>query len=436
MVKWLLQQGADVSASSTNFHKCPQYPTPPSYWTPLHLAICHSQEKTVKLLLAHNASLRMNKKVKIEALHTAAAKGLTSTICHLSTLPGFNVNVKDSARRTPLDHAIGFSGNFDAIKTLIGIGADVQGGCGPSSPYPYTPLWTAFAQGDLEVAVMLLEAGAKPFPHSDKDGKRVAPFRQQLQRCQRLANVYLLEVTLRKKNTTDNSERHGILQRKVIRALLDFGCDVNEDFSRIGGMPNPLALAIKHSSSATVRLLLDRGAKFNAQNGCFPPLRYALCGSMSAPLSERVDKVTALLEHGADLLDPYVICGLNIRRSSRTMLDAVADNLSPENLTRSNEIPRALGICCIFQERKIYDSIKRHARVQPRATDEDIRHVLEQSAYSKYACAPGSLDELRHLLDEMRPGLTLDRVLNQWRDVMSDFMVKWLEESEGRGSSG
>lgn len=438
VVKWLVQQGANVDAYSTNLCECAYPPLSHHFsWTPLHLAICNSQENTVRLLLANNASLKTSEEFNIEALHTAAAEGSASTILHLSTHPGFDVDVKDHTGRTPLHHAIMASRGPDTVKALLNFGADVQGGCDDSLRPPYTPLWSALAQGDLEVAVMLLENGAKPFVNKDKDSKRVAPYRQQLRRRQRLHQVSLLGVTLRKKNTTENSRRHGVLQRKVIRALLDFGCDIDQDLSRFGSMElTPLTLAASHSSSATVRLLLDRGAKVNAKAGFRSALCHALSESAPASLSESVDKVTALLEHGADLLDPSVIWHLNIRHSSRTMLDTVADNLSPENLNDSLRIPRALGICCIFQERKMYNSIKIHARVQLQATDKDIQYVLEQSACSKRACVPACLDELGPILDEMRPGLTVDGALDQWRDVMSDAAVKWLKEIKGRESSG
>lgn len=436
MVTWLLRQGANVDAHSTNFCKCEALPALTAPWTPLNVAICHSHENTVKLLLSNNPALRADDLGLNEALQIAAAEGLTSTIYHLATLPGFNPNVQDSNGRGLLHCVIRGSKSVVAIKTLLDVGADIQGACENRSP-DHTPLWSALAQGDLEVAVMLLENGAKPFVHKDNDRKKVAPYRQQLRRRSRYSyTMPLLHVTLLETNTEGNNGRHGVLQRKVIRALLDFGCDINENPSSYDATLTPLNLAIRYSSSATVLLLLERGAEVNSPCWQRSALEYALSESASASLSERVAKVTALLEYGADLLDPSVIYELIIRRRSRTMLDAVADNLSLGNLTRANEIPRVLGICCMFQERRIYDSIKVHARVQPRATDEDIRYVLEQSAGSKRGCVPASSDELGPILDEMRPGLTVDGVMDQWRGVMSESVLKWLEEIKGRESSG
>lgn len=328
------------------------------------------------------------------------------------------------------------STNLDAIKALLDVGADVQGGCNDASPHPYTPLWYALAQGDLEVAVLLLQAGAKPFPQNDKDRKKVAPFKQQLRCRQRELNISLLEVTLRKSNTIASSGRQGVLQRKVIRALLDFGCDINDNRISLVDTRTPLILAVKNSSSTTVRLLLERGANVNAKDGEDSALCLALSERGSASIADRVDKVTALLEYGADLLHETIFTFLIISRSSRAIVDAVADNLGPENLTNSSKIPRVLGICCIFRERKIYDSIKRYAQVQARATDEDILYALLKAAHSKRACVPASLDELHPILDEMRPGLTVDGVLNQWGDVMGDDFVEWLEGIKGLESSG
>lgn len=283
---------------------------------------------------------------------------------------------------------------------------------------------------------MLLQAGARPFSQNDKNRKRVAPFKQQLRRRQRQLRKSLLDITLRKKDTTDNSGRHGVLQRKVIRALLDFGCDINDNRISLADARTPLMLAVRNSSPATVRLLLERGANVNTKDGECSALCLALSERVSASMADRVDKVTALLEYGADLLDETTITFLIICRSSRSIVDAVADNLGPENLTDSHKVPRVLGICCIFKERKIYDSIKRYAQVKARATDEDIRYALEEAAHSKRACVPASLDELHPILDEMRPGLTVDSVLNQWRDAMGDDLVEWLEGIKGLESSG
>lgn len=337
---------------------------------------------------------------------------------------------------TPLHLAIMASRTPDVIKALLDVGADVQGGCDDASLYPRPPLWHAITRGELEAAVMLLQAGAKPFPQKDKDRKKVAPFRQQLRSRQRKTGQSLLEITLRKRDLTGNSGRQGVLQRKVIRALLDFGCDINDNRISFDESCTPLMLAVRNSSSATVRLLLERGANVNAKDGERSALLTALSEGMSASMADRVDKVKALLEYGADLLDEMIFTFLIIFRSPRAIVDAVADNLSPENLTDLSKIPRVLGICCIFQERKIYDSIKRYAQVQARATDEDILYALREAAHSKRACMPASLDELHPILDEMRPGLTVDGVLNQWRDAMGDDLVEWLEGIKGLESSG
>lgn len=422
MVSWLLQRGADVDAYSEHLCECSLSPLQPSAWTPLHLALCYSHEETAKLLLARNASLRIDKNDSINALHTAASKGLISTIRHLSTLPGFCPNVRDSKWETPLHHAIGGSRSLDSIKILIDIGADVQGAV--DNRYFYTPLWDAFMRGDLEAAVILLEAGAKPFTSRDTDRKKVAPYKQQIRRNQRLLHISLMHVTLSEKITTGNSGRRGVLQRKVIRALLGFGCDVNEDLSRWSYSATPVVLAVRNSSSATVRLLLERGAEVDVQVGYYPALRYALSERASSSLADRVDKVTALLEHGADLLHHSVICELITRRSSKTVVDAVADNLGPQNLTGPIGISGALAICCIFQERKMYDSIKRHAQVNARATDEDIQYALSEAVHSKRVCVPA-------FLDEMRPGLTVQGVLDQWRGKMDPYLVEWLEGIKG-----
>lgn len=388
----------------------------------------------MKLLLAHNASLQTNN-VQTEALHTAALEGPSSIILHLSTHPNFNADVQDRTRLTPLHLALIAERGPDVIKALLDVGADVQGGCDDASLYSCTPLYYAFVLGELEAAVLLLQAGAKPFNRNDKDRKKVAPFRQQLRRLQRHFGESLLANTLRKENTTGSSGRHGILQRKVMRALLDFGCDINGELILSNEGRTLLTLAVRHSSSANVRFLLERGAEVNAKHGGSSALYYALSERAAGSLTEKVNKVTTLLEHGADLLDDNVIWVLIILRNSKAVVDAVADSLGPENLTDSHKIPRVLGICCIFQERRIYESIKTYAGVQARATDEDIRHALERAAHSKRNCVPASLDEMLPILDEMRPGLTVDFLLDQWRGMMSHYLVEWLEQIKGPDSS-
>lgn len=144
----LLDHGADVNASSHGLCDCifpvertnmgetaymrrsPRMPDFPN-WLPLHTAICHGNESTVRLLLDRGASMvcgigdstidRMN----VHALHSACAAGDLSIVRLLVDEFGADIESQDQKRNTPISYAY-FTGMWECIGFLIERGASIN----------------------------------------------------------------------------------------------------------------------------------------------------------------------------------------------------------------------------------------------------------------------------------------------------------------------
>ncbi|KAJ0119195.1 hypothetical protein J7T55_013432 [Diaporthe amygdali] len=395
VVVWLLQQGANIEPGSKRFCECDRTFMQVPGWTPLHIAICYSQEKIAKILLSHGASVQTNKRLEIQALHIAARRGLTSTILYLSTLLDFNPNVRDSKKETPLHYATKEPSGFAAIKTLLDVGADPDGADGDEPLW--TPLYGAIVVGNFEAAITLLNSGAKPWVHREKVA-RVKRDRQNWRNVPPLLPLPLLHVALRTKENFSSGagERYDVCRRKIVRMLLDHGIDINERLSgtharhlrETEGMTT-LMMAIKYSDPITVRLLLERGAKVNLRDSHGESaFQYALCQSPNSGNSGnlREDKIQALLEHGVELLDdtPSLLSVvLEIIPSPDTLVRVLIDNMGPENLTTPGGASRALELCCRYKKYGLYHAIRKNSHVE--MTEDNIRSVLKQVSRSNRA---------------------------------------------------
>lgn len=434
MVIWLLQQGADVDARSNHLCKCSsssstwQVPE----WTSLHIALCYSQEKTVKILLSYNASLQTNENQKVQALHTATVKGLTSTILHLSTLSGFNPNVKDFNEETSLHYATKEPSGLTTIETLLNVGADPNGGDGDEPLL--TPLYEAIVACNFEAANDLLRFGAKPWVHS----KKVALAKRQKRRVGTpLRPLPLLHVALRTKEkfSSCRNERYEVCQRKIIRMLLHHGIDINEKLEGIHarhlreteGM-TPLMMAAKRLDPITVGLLLERGAQVNLRDiDGASALRYALHQNAKSRNSRDLTEATVktLLEHGAELLDESANLRSIIMGSipiSKSTEHVFIDNMGPENLTTPGGASRALELCCIFQKFGLYGAIKQNSKVD--MTENNIRTILPQ-------VNPETRASVVAFLRRMHPELPLGNILDRMDFDIETPWVVHLEDMSG-----
>ncbi|HEY7290132.1 MAG TPA: ankyrin repeat domain-containing protein [Vicinamibacterales bacterium] len=150
-------------------------------------------------------------------------------------------------------------GNRDAVRGLLKQGADVNAGQGDGM----TPLHWAAERGDVEMAEMLVYAGAN------------------LAAVTRIGHYTPLHLASRTGSTA------------VVRTLIQSGADVKARTTTTG--VTALHLAASAGSLDVVTLLLDAGADPNAKAG-----EWGQTPLMFAAAENRPKVITALLTHGAD----------------------------------------------------------------------------------------------------------------------------------------
>ncbi|KAK4121468.1 ankyrin [Parathielavia appendiculata] len=188
IIDMILRHGARIDISSESFCACLQlkgllnaleHPDPEPdqpMWTPLHVAICHSQTETAKLLLSHDASPWMESlRTKADydahsltsghgstALHHAAGMGLTDLVRHIVDNDIWPpVNVPDECSLTPFYHAYASRRWDSTVPLLLSLGANIN--CQTKMYIPYTTITTlgeACRLGDFDAADRLIELGA------------------------------------------------------------------------------------------------------------------------------------------------------------------------------------------------------------------------------------------------------------------------------------
>ncbi|KAJ4420517.1 hypothetical protein N0V82_004290 [Gnomoniopsis sp. IMI 355080] len=137
IINLLLNKGARVDDFSMGLCDC-VYPHPWTkkcqplrrerpQWTPLHIAICHGNESTSKLLLARGASIKVSgkqhstKKYHSTALHTACLSGSTSIARFLIQQHQPDIEVRDFFGHTPMSYAyftVSYTPNGQMLRTV------------------------------------------------------------------------------------------------------------------------------------------------------------------------------------------------------------------------------------------------------------------------------------------------------------------------------
>ncbi|KAK3399709.1 ankyrin repeat-containing domain protein [Sordaria brevicollis] len=149
----------------------PDYQPSPG-WTPLHVAICHSQEHAAIKLLDRGAPLQMELPPPWEnsgflenpatAIHHAAAKGLTAVIRYLVDARLLSdIDVRDNKTLTPFYYAYAYRRWDSTVPLLLRLGANINVDIDMFLPYStITPLGEACRTGCYEEADMLISFGA------------------------------------------------------------------------------------------------------------------------------------------------------------------------------------------------------------------------------------------------------------------------------------
>lgn len=165
VVQWLLKNGARIESLAQSLCGCPTSLIDVSNWEPrwtsLHLAICHDNLSTAKLLISRGAALRTPRDPRgvlesSDVLHVAAYLNNTGAIEFLVGSGLAGVDDPDSGGYVALHYACSNIDGLPAVKKLIELGASLEIGGNDWG----TPFSLACEQGFFEAALVLLEKGA------------------------------------------------------------------------------------------------------------------------------------------------------------------------------------------------------------------------------------------------------------------------------------
>lgn len=267
--------------------------------TPLWLAAQEGYDEIVAMILEHEST---DKKINLEvewehnnrrALHQAAQNGHLKA-ARLLLAKGAAYDPVDTNGATPLWFAAGKDGNADLVRELLKVGAkiDVQ------AYENRQPIHQAALHGQVEVARVLLDAGANPTPENDGlDDSEPSPF---LLACGsgnvELVNLFLDRGADVQMGSGGKSALHFAAEEGVVavgQILLDKGCDV--DIREEAGWP-PLMVAAHDGHLAFVDLLIKNNADIDAEE------EEGATSLSIAAQQGHADVVKCLLEAGAKQL--------------------------------------------------------------------------------------------------------------------------------------
>ncbi len=277
IVETLLFAGADVNAVETDINK-----------TALHMAIQHSDNDTIKLLIQSKANVNhidnegnapidiatkmnntdiVNLLIKNGApndLTRAIKYGVNDKVEELLTVSN-NINAVDQNGNTPLSLAIKES-NVELVKIILDKDANInQISFIDNYHYEYSPLMIASQNGNKEIINLLIENGA------------------DVNFVNNSSMSALMVVTF---------DRHLISpeQIEIMKSLLDAGANPN-----LSMIENETTLDRVWGNIVASKLLIDNGADVNSIEtfSGFSKL-------MGAAYSNDIEMVEYLLKHGAD----------------------------------------------------------------------------------------------------------------------------------------
>jgi ankyrin repeat protein len=155
-VRWVVQSRANVNESD-------------AWGTPLHIAVVKGADEIVKLLLDAGADLERATSPNVggqRPLHLAATHASGASIARLLIGRGAHTDARDAAGRTPLITAI-MADNLEVADVLLSAGADLEAGDAKlgASPLAWAACWKRFT-----AAKYLLSKGAQINRKSGPDG--------------------------------------------------------------------------------------------------------------------------------------------------------------------------------------------------------------------------------------------------------------------------
>lgn len=264
MVRWLLSRGVDPDERD-DFGQ-----------TALIVAAEHGAADCVDALLAAGADWRAETRTKDSAITSAASVDVVRRLL----AAGADINTISGSGYPLLKSAVE-AGNIEFVKALLELGADADvtstGG---------TPLHSAVMWDHLDVAEVLLDAGANP-DAQDVDGWT------PLMYARSFAGVELLlgagaDPCIADQFGAEAIEKHS--DPDIVDLLLASGATVQPRDPTCG---TPLHKACRDGNVSLVRQLLDRGAHVEAMTG------WRLTPTMAAAEWNHAEVVRILLDAGA-----------------------------------------------------------------------------------------------------------------------------------------
>ncbi|XP_062412617.1 CARD- and ANK-domain containing inflammasome adapter protein [Sardina pilchardus] len=244
----------------------------------LHVAAEHGQLSVLEFLLQNGAKLDTRDQQGRTALHRAASRGQAAAAMAL-VMAGADIYTRDNASNTPL-HLAARNGHQDTVQALV----EEEG---RHLRKHTTFLHLAAAQGDSEVADVLLRVGAEV---DSKDSRGKTPLFHAVSRGNERTVAVLLQAGAQV-DSDAMASAFDLNSKSMLRLLLQNAQGKMTSES----MNSALFRAVKRNLGGIVSALIDSGADVHSQNSqSYTPLLLA------AELGN-TDAFKALVENKANL---------------------------------------------------------------------------------------------------------------------------------------
>lgn len=348
-VAWFLDHGVDVTRVVRPRCRCLLETT-----CILHTAICLGKASTAQLLISRGAPLEYPEYYNggeflqtASALLEAALSGLDTVVKTLVKDYGMKMQrPRGSSRHDALCCAAMYNKNVSTVRTLVGLGADVDG---LHSPWRSTPLHIAIFAGNFAVAHTLLDLGAKVHSYeydtdldssSSEGGEDEEKMRYGTIRVEIAAlHDTIASIANRRaprgwnhQNSTERAwaessraERHTLMRR-----LIALGADVNAELvgdwdDDLWERSSPLDLATAIGDIQDMTMLIAAGAEVKSR------MLFLAWQNFDRDALENTAKIELLLKHGARLDQPI--------KDGASILELAAGNVDlDEDVTGLHEI--------------------------------------------------------------------------------------------------
>lgn len=331
-VAWFLDHGVDVTRE-VHSHCCCDY----EKTCILHTATCLGHASTAQLLISRGAPLEYslyyneNNLVKpTNALLEASLNGLDTVVESLFKDYGMTLQmVGGTWDQDALACAAMLDENVSTIKTLVGLGADVNG---LHSDWSSSPLYIAIKMGNFAVAHTLLDLGAKIHPYEydsdahissegeeDKEKMGSATIRVNVEPLHGTIVSITRRPRAREWHDIQSPVKRTALQSwkaerdRCMKRLIDLGVDVNKQSVGDWHGSSPLDLAAEVGDVQDMTMLIAAGAEVTSD------MLLLAWEDSERDAKESTAKFRLLLNHGARLDQP-------IQHGVRSMLQVAADH--------------------------------------------------------------------------------------------------------------